>query len=86
MATKTSTSRGKGKTVAKKAAAKRKVKRVVPVEPDRPKTTLERVRKLREERTRLGLKRLELYVHHDDWEQVKELVAALQSMRAGAGS
>jgi hypothetical protein len=93
MATKKATSRALGKTTAKKTAPKEQAKKAAPkgndkraadVKTDTPKTTLQRVRKLREERTRLGLKRLELYVHPDDWEQLKELAAGLQALRAGA--
>lgn len=46
-----------------------------------PKSTLQRVQKLREDRARLGLKRLELYVHPDDWDEVKTLAARLQRKR-----
>lgn len=77
---------------AKKAAAKSKraVEEIPDLEPqagqpddaEEPKTTAERVRKLRDERSRLGLKRLELYVHPEDWGQVKTLAAKLQRKRA----
>lgn len=45
------------------------------------KTTAERVEKLRQERSKLGLKRRELYVHDDDWPKVQEMAAKLQRRR-----
>jgi hypothetical protein len=91
MATKSSASGKKSKTAAKKVPtsgagkAKRKPAAKVkagPVEV-RPKTTSERVKKMRDERTRLGLKRLELYAHPDDWEAIKGLAAELTEARSG---
>ena len=38
-----------------------------------PKTTSERVEKLRQEREALGLRRRELYAHDDDWPKLQEL-------------
>ena len=46
------------------------------------KTTGERVAKLRTERDALGLKRLELYAHPDDWPVIKALAEKLQRRRA----
>ena len=46
-----------------------------------PKTTSERVEKLRQERADLGLKRRELYAHDDDWPKLQELAATLQRKR-----
>lgn len=63
----------------KPAAAKKAAQKAQ--EQDGPKSTLQRVQKLREERARLGLKRLELYVHPDDWDQVKALASRLQRKR-----
>jgi hypothetical protein len=48
------------------------------------KTTAERVEKLRKERDALGLKRLELYAHREDWTAIKALAAKLQKRRARA--
>lgn len=84
MATK-SASGDKSKTAAKKvpasSAGKAKAKpKAAPVEA-RPKTTLERVKKLREERAKLGLKRLELYLHPDDWDVIKGLAEELTEAR-----
>lgn len=45
------------------------------------KTTAERVDKLRKEREALGLKRLEVYAHPDDWPSIKALAAKLQRKR-----
>ncbi len=45
------------------------------------KTIAERVEKLRQERSKLGLKRRELYVHDDDWPKVQELAEKLQAKR-----
>ncbi len=46
------------------------------------KTTAERVAALRAARDALGLKRLELYAHPDDWEAIKALAEKLQRKRA----
>jgi hypothetical protein len=46
------------------------------------KTTSERVAKLRADRDALGLKRLELYVHPDDWAAIKMLAEKLRRKRA----
>jgi hypothetical protein len=46
-----------------------------------PKTTSERVEKLRQEREALGLRRRELYAHDDDWPKLQELAAKLQRKR-----
>ena len=46
------------------------------------KTTSERVAKLRADRDALGLKRLELYAHPDDWPAIKALAEKLQRKRA----
>jgi hypothetical protein len=46
-----------------------------------PKTTKERVEKLRQEREALGLRRRELYAHDDDWPKLQELAAKLQRKR-----
>jgi hypothetical protein len=48
------------------------------------KTTSERVAKLRADRDALGLKRLELYAHPEDWPQIKALAEKLQRRRARA--
>jgi hypothetical protein len=48
------------------------------------KTTSERVAKLRAERDALGLKRLELYAHPEDWPAIKALAEKLQKRRARA--
>jgi hypothetical protein len=50
----------------------------------RPLTGPERVAKMRAERAAAGLKRLELYVHPDDWPAVKKLAAKLQRKRESA--
>ena len=42
------------------------------------KTASERVAKLRADRDALGLKRLELYAHPEDWPAIKELAEKLQ--------
>jgi hypothetical protein len=47
-----------------------------------PKTTTERVAKLRAARDALGLKRRELYAHDDDWPAIKALAEKLQRRRA----
>lgn len=46
------------------------------------KTTSERVAKMRADRDALGLKRLELYAHPDDWAAIKALAEKLQRRRA----
>ena len=46
------------------------------------KTVNERVRTLRAKFANIGLKRRELYVHPDDWPQIKTLAAKLQLRRA----
>jgi len=46
------------------------------------KTTGERVDKLRKERAELGLKRLELYAHPEDWPAIKAVAERLQRKRA----
>lgn len=45
------------------------------------KTAAERVAALRAARDALGLKRLELYAHPDDWPAIKALAAKLQRKR-----
>lgn len=42
------------------------------------KTTAERVQAMRAARDALGLKRLELYAHPDDWPAIKALAEKLQ--------
>ena len=46
------------------------------------KTTSERVQAMRAARDALGLKRLELYAHPDDWPTIKALAEKLQRRRA----
>jgi len=46
------------------------------------KTTSERVAKLRADRDALGLKRLELYAHPEDWPAINALAEKLQRKRA----
>lgn len=46
------------------------------------KTVSERVARLRAARDALGLKRLELYAHPDDWHAIKALAEKLQRRRA----
>lgn len=46
------------------------------------KTTSERVAKLRADRDALGLKRLELYAHPEDWPAIKALAEKLARKRA----
>ncbi len=46
------------------------------------KTASERVAKLRADRDALGLKRLELYAHPEDWPAIKALAEKLQRRRA----
>lgn len=45
------------------------------------KTTSERVAKMRADRDALGLKRLELYAHPEDWPPIKNLAAKLTKKR-----
>ena len=47
-----------------------------------PKTTSERVQAMRAARDALGLKRLELYAHPEDWSAIKALAEKLQRKRA----
>ena len=47
-----------------------------------PKTGAERVAALRLARDALGLKRLELYAHPEDWPAIKALAEKLQRKRA----
>ena len=47
-----------------------------------PKTTGERVAKLRADRDALGLRRLELYAHPEDWSAIKAHAEKLQQKRA----
>lgn len=46
------------------------------------KTTTERVAAMRLARDALGLRRLDLYAHPDDWPAIKELAEKLQRKRA----
>lgn len=46
------------------------------------RTTAERVAKLRAFRDALGVNRLELYAHPDDWPAIKSLAEKLQRRRA----
>ena len=46
------------------------------------KTISERVQAMRSARDALGLKRLELYAHPDDWPAIKALAEKLQRRRA----
>lgn len=46
------------------------------------KTTSERVQAMRAARDALGLKRLELYAHPEDWPAIKALAERLQRKRA----
>ena len=46
------------------------------------KTINERVRKLRKERTALGIERRETYAHDEDWPAIKALAEKLQRRRA----
>ena len=48
------------------------------------KTTSERVAKLRADRDALGLKRLELYAHPDDWDKIKACAFVLNMKRTKA--
>lgn len=50
------------------------------------KTTAERVDKLRKDRAAMGLKRLELYAHPDDWPAIQALAAKLARNRAKIAS
>ena len=64
-----------------KKAAKSWLERLrVPTVP--AKTASERVVKLRADREALGLKRLELYAHPEDWQAIKALAEKLQRRRA----
>jgi hypothetical protein len=47
-----------------------------------PKTGAERLASMRLARDALGLKRLELYAHPDDWPAIKSLAEKLQRRRA----
>ena len=49
------------------------------------KTTAERVAALRAARDALGLKRLELYAHPDDWPAIKALAERLERKRKKPG-
>ena len=46
------------------------------------KTTSERVQAMRAARDALGLKRMELYAHPEDWPAIKALAEKLQRRRA----
>ena len=46
------------------------------------KTTSERVQAMRADRNALGLKRLELYAHLEDWPAIKAMAEKLQRRRA----
>jgi len=46
------------------------------------KTATERVQAMRADRAALGLKRLELYAHPDDWPPIKALAAKMTKPRA----
>jgi hypothetical protein len=48
------------------------------------KSVSERVALLRERAAALGLKRLEMYVHPEDWVEIKALAARLQKRREKA--
>ena len=48
------------------------------------KTTIERVSAMRAARAALGLRRLELYAHQDDWPAIKALADRLAKRRARA--
>lgn len=49
---------------------------------DMPKTSTDRVRILRAARAAQGLRRLELYVHPEDWPEIKRLAGWLAKRRA----
>ncbi len=49
------------------------------------KTTAERVAAMRADRDALGLKRLELYAHPDDWPAIKACAEKLQARRQRKG-
>ena len=49
-----------------------------------PKTTTERVAKMRADREKQGVKRLELYVHDEDIKTIKAYAAKLTERRARA--
>lgn len=46
------------------------------------KTAAERVAAMRAARDAMGLRRLELYAHPDDWQAIKALAEKLQRKRA----
>lgn len=46
------------------------------------KTTSKRVQAMRAARDALGMKRLELYAHPEDWPAIKQLAERLQRKRA----
>jgi len=48
----------------------------------KPTTSAQRVEKLRAARDALGLRRLELYAHPEDWPPIKALAEKLQRKRA----
>jgi hypothetical protein len=52
-----------------------------PAETTAAKTTAERVQAMRAARDALGLKRLELYAHPDDWDKIKALAFTLNMKR-----
>jgi hypothetical protein len=47
-----------------------------------PKTTSERVQSMRAAREAMGLRRMELYAHPEDWTTIKALAKKLQRRRA----
>mgnify|MGYP003385332002 CR=1 FL=1 len=47
-----------------------------------PKTPAQRVQAMRAARDALGLRRLELYAHPDDWTAIKALAEKLQKKRS----
>lgn len=71
----------KPSTAAKKAA-KRPKKRLSRAEAEaKAKMSYDRLVKLRADRLDLGLKRHDVYVHDDDWKEVKDLVAEKHRVR-----
>ena len=52
----------------------------------KPKTGAERIQAMRAARDAAGLRRLEVYVHPDDWPRVKALAARLQRKREKAAA
>ena len=46
------------------------------------KTASERVAKMRKKRSALGMVRKDVYVHPDDWHEIRLLVAKLQRRRS----